>query len=60
MCRAMEELRNEAMEEGRLRTIICFLINGGTKEDAKQYLQATEDEMKKAEEMLISSSKTVR
>lgn len=61
---AMEEVRMEGRIEGRMegrmegraeervRSIAEILFNQGTKDDARRFLRATEEELQKAEEML--------
>lgn len=50
--------RSEGIElgrsEGRFKTILTFLMNGGTQDDAKKLLGVTEEEIKAAEEMLYA------
>lgn len=55
MCKAMEKLWNEALEEGRMegrvRMIAEILTNNGTKDDVRRLTRATEEEIRKAEEL---------
>ena len=41
----------EAENKGRLNTIKSFLSNGGTEEDARKYLQATDEEIQSAKNL---------
>ncbi len=49
-----KEAREDALEEGkiegRIGSISLFLINGGSEEDARRFLDATDEEIKKAKE----------
>ena len=52
---AIMEAKNEGIQEGRqegrLNTIKSFLSNGGTEEDAKKKLQATDEEIQSAKNL---------
>ena len=55
---ALEEGRAEGREEGkaegRIGSISLFFINGGSEEDAHRFLNATDEEIKKAKEGMPS------
>lgn len=55
MSRAMEKMWNEALEEGimegRVRMIAEILTNNGTEDDVRRLTRATEEEIRKAEEL---------
>ena len=48
---AIMEAENKGIQEGRLNTIKSFLSNGGTEEDARKYLQATDEEIQSAKNL---------
>ena len=48
---AIMEAKNEGRQEGRLNTIKSFLSNGGTEEDAKKKLPATDEEIQSAKNL---------
>ena len=56
---AIMEAKNEGIQEGfqegfqigRLNIIKTFLSNGGTEEDARKYLQATDEEIQSAKNL---------
>ncbi|MGN0483659.1 MAG: hypothetical protein ACI4HI_08920, partial [Lachnospiraceae bacterium] len=48
----MKQEKEQIKVENRIITICTVFENGGTDETAKQYLNATEDELKKAHEYL--------
>lgn len=60
MCKAWDDLMNEGIEkgreegreEGRINIIADFLLNGGTEEQAKEMLKASEKEISIAKELL--------
>lgn len=49
----IEEGIEQGIKQGRVYTLFGFLKNGGTHEDAKRMLEASEEELKKAEELLL-------
>ena len=65
MCKAWDDLMNEGIEKGiekgikkgiekgRINIIADFLLNGGTEEQAKEMLKASENEVTSAKELLI-------
>ena len=64
MCKAWDDLMNEGIEKGiekgikkgiekgRINIIADFLLNGGTEEQAKEMLKASENEVTSAKELL--------
>lgn len=64
MCKAWDDLMNEGIEKGiekgikkgiekgRINIIADFLLNGGTEEQAKEMLKASENEVSSAKELL--------
>ena len=60
MCKAWDDLINEGIEKGikkgiekgRINIIADFLLNGGTEEQAKEMLKASENEVTSAKELL--------
>lgn len=52
MCKAWDDLMNEGVEKGRINIIADFLLNGGTEEQAKEMLKASENEVISAKELL--------
>ena len=59
MSKGMEKLWNEALEEGRMEgrvgVIAEILANNGTKDDVRRLTRATEEEIRKAEELCYKS-----
>ena len=51
-----EKLKAEGKAEARLQMIADFLNNGGTEKDAMLMLKATEKELKKAKELVLTTS----
>ena len=54
-----EKLKAEGKAEARLQMIADFLNNGGTEKDAMLMLKATEKELKKAKELVLTTSQHV-
>ena len=56
MCKAWDDLMNEGIEKGvekgRINIIADFLLSGGTEEQAKEMLKASENEVTSAKELL--------
>lgn len=48
MCGVMQKYLNEAKDEARIESIAKLLSNGGTEEDAKRFLDASQEEMRAA------------